>query len=556
MKRTTTLLLAAAMLAACAPARPASTVPAPPPPSPAQPEPARPPEPPVAEAAAPPAAWWLAGTDATGRYGAGVERAYRELLAGRAPRQTVVVAVIDSGVDIEHDDLDGNLWVNDDEVASNGRDDDGNGYIDDVHGWNFIGGSDGRHVDHDTFEVTRLVALCRQHAAGGTASPAPPATECPAIEAAFRERVDKYRQMQMQLQGMNVALTQFVQLLRQQLNGDSLTVTAVQRLRPIRNDVRQAQSAYLQLAGMGYSPEDIAEELEDVNGMLEYGLNPSFDPRSIVGDNYGDPTERVYGNASVTGPDASHGTGVAGIIAAERGNGLGEDGIASAVRIMVLRTVPDGDERDKDVANAIRYAADNGARIINMSFGKSHSPFKQVVDDAVKHATSKGVLLVHAAGNDAADLAREPNFPTPKYLAGGESDTWLEIGASGWKGAGALAAEFTNYGAQQVDVFAPGVDIHTTDVKQDWQRNSGTSFAAPVVTGVAALIMAYHPELSARVVRAIILESATPLREQLVVRPGTPDEQVRFGELSRTGALVNAYDALKLAAQRAGTGGR
>jgi subtilisin family serine protease len=455
-----------------------------------------------------------------GEHGRGRQlRRWRARAAGsRAPKQAVVVAVIDSGW-TSSTTTHGNLWVNEDEVAGNRRDDDGNGYVDDVHGWNFIGGPDGKPVEHDTFEVTRLVALCRQQSNGGTPSYAPSADECPGIELAFRERVDKYRQMQAQLQGMNAALRQFVALLREQLNGDSLTAATVERLRPLRNDVRQAQSAYLQLASMGYTPDDIAEELADVTGMLEYGLNPSFDPRPIVGDNYADPTERVYGNAGVTGPDASHGTWVAGIIGAERGNGLGEDGIAPAVRIMVLRAVPDGDERDKDVANAIRYAADNGAKVINMSFGKSHSPFKRAVDEAVKYATSKGVLLVHAAGNDAADLAQEPSFPTAKYLDGGESENWLEVGASGWKGAAVLAAEFSNYGAQQVDFFAPGVDIHTTDVKQSWQRNSGTSFAAPVVSGVAALIMAYYPELGVHTVKQIILDSATPLREQLVVRP-------------------------------------
>jgi subtilisin family serine protease len=314
----------------------------------------------------------------------------------------------------------------------------------------------------------------------------------------------------------------------------------------MRADVQQARQVYLQLAEAGYSPEDIAEEQKRIEDLLEYSLNPAFDPRAIVGDDYGNPNERIYGNADVTGPDASHGTGVAGIIAAERGNGLGEDGIASAVQIMVLRAVPNGDERDKDVANAIRYAADNGAHIINMSFGKGWSPYKAVVDAAVRHAEQKGVLLVHAAGNDGADLAVEANFPNPVFADGGTAASWLEVGASGWQGAGRLAADFSNYGAQQVDVFAPGVDIRTTDVEEEWQTSSGTSFAAPVVSGVAALLMAYYPQLSAADVKRIIIESATPLREQLVVRPGSKD-QVRFGDLSATGALVNAYEAIRLA---------
>lgn len=540
------------LLGACAPAATSTT---PVPPARAEPVPATRPAEPVATAqpAGPPSAWWLASTDAAGSYGAGVERAYRELLAGKSPRRTVVVAVIDSGVDVGHDDLDANLWVNAKEVAGNRRDDDGNGYVDDVHGWNFIGGPDGRHVDQDTYEVTRLFAQCRQRAEGVKPAYAPAPAECTKIEADFRGRQQENQQMLAQIRVMNTAVQQMVQLLKQELNGEPVTVSRVEALRPFRNDVRAAQQQYLQLARNGITPEMIADEQKRIEDLLEYGLNPAFDPRSVVGDDYLDTKQRVYGNPDVTGPDAGHGTGVAGIIGAERNNGLGEDGIAPAVKLMILRAVPNGDERDKDVANAIRYAADNGANIINMSFGKSYSPFKSAVDEAVKYAVGKGVLLVHAAGNDGANLAEEGNFPTPAYAGGGEAETWIEVGASGWHGAGKLAADFSNYGAQQVDVFAPGVDIHTTDVKEQFQTNSGTSFAAPVVSGVAALIMAYYPELSAKEVRRAIIESATPMREQMVIRPGTENEPVRFGELSRTGALLNAYEALRLAAQLAGS---
>jgi subtilisin family serine protease len=532
---------------ACAPATTAG--PRAPTPAVVRADPAPSPAPVAADEAAPsgaPASWWLAATDATGTWGAGVERAYRELLAGRQPARTVVVAVIDSGVDIEHDDLDDNLWVNEDEKPGNGIDDDGNGYIDDVHGWNFIGGRDGRHVDRDTYEVTRLFAKCRQRAEGGSPGDAPAPAQCTAIEADFEERVRESREQLAQLKNMNMMLTHFTRLLREATGSETLTVAKVRALQPMRADVQQARQVYLQLAEAGYSPEDIAKEQENMEQLVEFSLNPAFDPRPIVGDDYGNPEERVYGNADVTGPDASHGTGVAGIIAAERGNGIGEDGIAPAVQIMVVRAVPNGDERDKDVANAIRYAADNGAHIINMSFGKGWSPEKPVVDAAVRYAAGKGVLLVHASGNDGANLAEESNFPNPVFADGGRADTWIEVGASGWQGAGRLAAEFSNYGAGQVDVFAPGVDIRTTDVAEDWQTNSGTSFAAPVVSGVAALLMSYYPQLSAADVRRIILESATPLREQLVVRPGAK-EQVRFGELSVTGAVVNAYEAVRMA---------
>jgi subtilisin family serine protease len=280
---------------------------------------------------------------------------------------------------------------------------------------------------------------------------------------------------------------------------------------------------------------------------VQYGMNPDFDPRNIVGDNYANPNERGYGNAELEGPDAGHGTHVAGIVAAMR-NGSGVDGVAPAVRIMTLRTVPDGDERDKDVANAIRYAADNGARVINMSFGKSHSPQKSVVDEAVRYAESKNVLLVHAAGNDGADLNQAGNFPNQDYAAGGRASNWIEVGASSWHGE-SLAADFSNYGRGRVDVFAPGVSILSTIPDAGYGRNDGTSMAAPVVTGIAATLMAYFPELTAVQVREIILQSAVR-NESQVPRPGSEGERVSFAELSDTGGVVNLYAAIQLAQQR------
>jgi subtilisin family serine protease len=542
------------------PADPAPTAPADQPAdSPADPAPTAPadqpatsPTDPAAEAGAveeavptsAPAHWWMADTDAVPP-GAGVVRAYRELVAGREPERIVVVGVIDSGVEIGHEDLDENIWVNDDEVPGNGVDDDDNGYADDVHGWNFIGGPDGRHVDKDTYEVTRLYARCT--ARDGSAGDIPGVDSCAEIEDAFQEDRREAEQQLRQIRLMSTAVQRFVGLLENELGTDSLTVEQVRALTPIRMDVRQAQRAYLQLADNGITPRMVEDERQRLEDRLQYGLNPEFDPRDIVGDDYADVTERGYGNPDVTGPRAGHGTGVAGIIAGERGNGIGEDGIAPSVRIMVLRTVPDGDERDKDVANAIRYAADNGAHIINMSFGKGYSPHKDEVDAAVRYAEEKGVLLVHAAGNGAADLSTEPNFPNRSYRSGGEATTWIEVGASGWQGRERLAAAFTNYGPAEVDVFAPGVDIRTTDVDNAFQENSGTSFAAPVVSGLAALIMAYYPELDASDVRRVILEAATAYRETVVARPGGEGDTVRFGELSATGAVVNAYAALRMA---------
>jgi subtilisin family serine protease len=526
-------------------------------PPPQQPPPVQSTTPPPRPAAAPlleaPRDWQLLDESA-GVPGIGAERAYRELLANMQPRRTVVVAVIDGGVDTAHVDLRGNLWKNEKETAGNSRDDDSNGYVDDVYGWNFIGGSDGRNVQYDTFEVTRLHALCTGAPAGQGIEMTPAIRQrCEQIRADFEERRNEAEQTMQQIGMIDAALTQAIRILRRQLVDDSLTVARVTGLNASSPDVQRAKELYLQLAAAGLTPEELEDARKAYDSQLKYGLDPQFNPRGIVGDDYQDEAERLYGNRDVTGPDASHGTHVAGIIGAIRGNDEGIDGVAPAVRLMVIRTVPDGDERDKDVANAIRYAAANGAQIINMSFGKSHSPDKAAVDAAVKYADSLGVLMIHAAGNDAENLAEEENFPTPVYLEGGRAQNWIEVGASSWKSADSLAAPFSNYGREQVDVFAPGVDILSTKVGGGYERNSGTSMAAPVVSGLAALIMAYYPNLSAAEVKRTILESATKRGDVMVVKPGA-EEKVPFGSLSTTGGVVNAYEALRMAARLAAGG--
>jgi subtilisin family serine protease len=525
-------------------------VPVAPTPVPQTPAPAQPAAPPVTDTAVAvesrvPPRWWMMDHDATGVYGASVDKAYRELLQGRKPAKTVVVAIIDSGVDTTHVDLHANLWTNPREIAGNGRDDDKNGYVDDVHGWDFIGGPGGKDIGKDTYEVTRLYAKCM---AGAT----PANTTCAEVKSAFAQKRAEAEQQLAQIKQMNAAVEKIVSVLKHEVAPDTLSAARVQKLKPVRSDVAQAQQMYLQLAANDITPVMISDEVERLQGELDYGLNPSYDPRAIVGDNYDDPMQRNYGNTNVVGPDPSHGTGVAGIIGALRDNGMGVEGIASSVQLMVVRTVPDGDERDKDVANAIRYAVDNGADVINMSFGKAFSPYKGVVDDAVRYADAKGVLMVHAAGNDAENLETAHNFPNRTYLSGGMATNWIEVGASTWRGAEQLAAEYSNFGAKQVDLFAPGSDVKSTAPGNDYQAHSGTSFASPVVAGVAALIMSYYPSLTATDVKRAIMESVTPLKDQMVVKPGA-DTTIRFGDLSSTGGVVNAFNALQRAAQIAAT---
>ncbi|HYH81608.1 MAG TPA: S8 family peptidase [Longimicrobium sp.] len=506
----------------------------------------------------PPQNWWQLDPEKDRVPGIALARAYAELLTGRRPARTVTVAIIDSGVDISHPDLAANLWTNPREVAGNRRDDDNNGYVDDVHGWDFIGGRDGRDVAQDTYESVRIYARLRPRYE--TANPA-------TLSAADRREYDLYQQVKRkldadranasaelaQIKQIEPRMQAMVDVLKRALNGDSVTTERVQALQSTAPDVQQARAVYLRAAAGGLTPEVLAEAKADVENRLQYGLNPAFNPRSIVGDDSTNLNERGYGNAEVVGPDATHGTHVAGIIGAVRGNGVGLDGVAGgAVKLMILRTVPDGDERDKDVANAIRYAADNGAQVINMSFGKAHSPQKEAVDAAVRYAEGKGVLMVHAAGNEGSNLDTSPSFPTRAFLASGGARNWIEVGASA-PAVTDLAAGFSNYSSTGVDVFAPGESIWSTVPGNGYRRLQGTSMAAPVVSGLAALLMAYYPSLTATDVKEIIVQSATKY-PAAVALPGAEGQRRAFTQLSVAGGVVNAYNALRLAAQR--TAGR
>jgi subtilisin family serine protease len=483
--------------------------------------------------------WHLLDFTADHVPGISAERAYRELLAGRQPRDTVIVAIIDSGVEIDHPDLAGVVWTNPREVAGNNRDDDGNGYVDDIHGWDFQGNRDGRDVAHETLEITRLFAACRAQGVTEVAG-----TPCTEIRAEFQERAGEVQGMAGQMQ----QLLSFVTTVERAAGGRELTRETLQGLQTTDPQVMQARTILLRILDAGYTVAQIKEEAEGINARAQYGFNPDYDPRALVGDNPANLNERGYGNNEVEGPDASHGTHVAGIVGAMRNN-VGVSGVAPSVRLMILRAVPDGDERDKDVANAIRYAVDNGAQVVNMSFGKSHSPQKGIVDEAVRYAESKGVLLIHAAGNDGADLNEEGNFPNQEFAGGGRASNWIEVGASGWESQTELAADFSNYGRGKVDVFAPGVSILSTVNNQTYGRLDGTSMAAPVVTGIAATLLAYFPELTTQQVKEIILQSAVRYTDQQVTRPGGED-RVRFGDLSDTGAIVNLYNAVQMAQQR------
>ena len=411
------------------------------------------------------------------------DQAYKMLKKKKS--QPVVVAVIDSGVDIEHEDLQGKIWVNTNEIPGNKIDDDKNGYVDDVHGWNFLGNAAGENQENARLEMTRIYAKLKDKYEGVDGSSLFDASE-----------FYMYNEARSKVEGEIENLAQYKEALENGLFD--------------------------------------AETKKYIEDQLNYNLNIYYDDRSLIGDNPDDFTDTHYGNGDVEGPDALHGTHVSGIIGAIRGNDKGGDGVAENVKIMSVRAVPNGDEQDKDVALAIRYAVNNGAKVINMSFGKSFSIHQREVYEAMAYADSMGVLMVHAAGNDAKDVDVEPNFPTSKYAFQEKPfANLLTIGASTRMEGSERVADFSNFGQQSVDVFAPGLEIYNSVPQSAYMNLQGTSMAAPMVTGAAAMLKSYFPSLSMWEIKTIILQTATVYKDN------------EFPTKSVTGGIVNLKSAVK-----------
>ncbi|NLP57211.1 S8 family peptidase [Lutibacter sp. B1] len=476
--------------------------------------------------------------------GMSLNKAY-QFLEGKKG-ETVIVGVIDSGIDIEHEDLKDVLWTNPKEIAGNGIDDDKNGYVDDIYGWNFLGGNGDPAPEQ--LEITRLVARWMPRFDGKTIEDISEAEK--ADFEKYQEYLEAYKASSsrhfktmesLEIIGDNIAE------IKKYLGKDTFTIEDLEGIETEDEDFKNKVTDILGLYGRGLDEAAYLEFYESQKKNKNYDFN--FDGRAIVGDNPQDITDTKYGNGFVIGSkdEESHGTHVAGIILATRNNGVGLDGVATNAKLMSVRAVPDGDERDKDVALAIKYAVDNGAKVINMSFGKSFSPYRHWVFDAIKYAEKHDVLLVHAAGNDNKDIDVKDNFPNDSEDKITEiADNVLTVGAMSINYDENLPATFSNYGKKNVDVFAPGVQIYSTVPKDEYAKYSGTSMASPETAGVATLIRSYYPQLSASQVKHVIMNSGTKINMEVLV-PGKESEKVNFSELSVTGSVVNAYNALLLA---------
>lgn len=510
--------------------------------------------------------WYQLDPQKDSFYGISLQKTY-DFLKGKTYKP-VIVAVIDSGLDTTHEDLKKVMWLNTKEIPGNGIDDDGNGYIDDVHGWNFLGNKDGTNLKKETNERSRVYYRFKEKFDGKEIDTALLTEDekwqyAEWVKASAQMGISPDEKMQVQMLDIICkSLKKNDQVIRTEMNKDEYTPEELERFEPESQKGKQAKMGYITCLKMLSLEEDqtnkalitdLEEYVQGKKQSIESKTTKPPDYRAeIIKDNYFDINDRFYGNNDIMGPEPMHGTHVSGIIAADRTNNMGVNGIADHVQIMMLRAVPDGDEYDKDVALAIKYAVDNGAKVINMSFGKSFSPEKKWVDEAIKYADSKDVLIVHAAGNESHNVDSVDNFPNADLLTlNTKAQNFISVGASGdtHVAGGKIIADFSNYGKNSVDVFAPGVKIYSTlPGGNQYGFLNGTSMSSPVVTGIAALIRSYYPSLSAKQVKYAIENSAENLTGNTAVNvPGT-ERTVLINELCKTGGFVNADAAIELAA--------
>ncbi len=469
---------------------------------------------------------------------------------------TVIVGVIDSGIDIEHEDLKDVIWVNTGEIAGNNKDDDNNGYVDDINGWNFLGGKAGQSIP-EQLELTRIVKKWMPRFDGKSAEDIAEADKADfQLFTELKSTIDK------KLKTAKNTVEQYTSYKKTIIKANDTIVKLladkemnIDNINAIKFDdqlLEQGKFMIMQIISSGSTVNDASKELDGAIDHFTNQLNSQYKidfKGRLTNDNPDDITDTGYGNGLVMGSKDNeiHGTHVSGIIAAKRNNGIGMNGVAHNVKIMSIRAVPDGDEYDKDIALAIRYAVDNGAKVVNMSFGKGYSPNAKWVYDAIKYAEEKDVLLVHAAGNDNADFDVEANFPNDSKDKITEfADNVITVGAMTRHFDDKLVASFSNYGKNNVDIFAPGLEIYSTFPKNEYESIQGTSMASPEVAGVAALVRSYYPKLTASQVKHIIMDSGIEYHKE-VIKPGTKDEKINFDTLSVSGKILNAYNALQLA---------
>ncbi|MCE2732501.1 MAG: S8 family serine peptidase [Flammeovirgaceae bacterium] len=495
--------------------------------------------------------WWLSDTETDGVAGVGFYKILKNLKPNTFSGK-MIIAVLDTGTDTSHHTINPYLYVNTKEITGNGKDDDNNGYIDDRHGWNFLGGPTGNLI-HDTPEVVReYVRLSKK-------SKNPSNSLSNKEWAYFREvsekyerdkngnkkKLEEYRQAHVQYQQITGTLNTCKRILERELSGKNLSYRGIKELMPKTDSAQFAKAVLMQIMEatdttllIQETQNELKQAEEDLGNLVrDYSIavslyDTTWRPRQIIGDTENNE-EKFYGNADVRDP-TGHGTSVAGIMALLLQK-LNEQGHRVPIKILPVRIVPSaGDERDKDIANGIVYAVNQGAKIINLSFGKYYSPYPEVVQQAILYGTEKDVLFVHAAGNEGINIDSRSHFPLPPKQ--NLETAWIEVGASGPTLNETLAASFSNYGKKTVDLYAPGVDLYCPTLQNKFGYSQGTSLAAPVVSICAALLWSYNTKFKALDVKDKLISNTKKYKTQVYIPK--LKKHVPFNELSKSGGIL------------------
>lgn len=525
--------------------------------------------------------WYNCSFGEDGVYGAEVNKAY-EFLKGKKVKKRPVVALIGTGLDVEHEDLKQAIWVNPGEQAD-GKDRDKNGFIDDINGWNFLGGKNGQVMERLIQEGDREFLRLKDKYADYITSNGEffKIIDGKRVKVSAPENLSEYSyyknvvmpesQLARIYGGWNMAYViaeygqKFKEDLRAKFPGQRITLQEFQTCydpNAPQDTLSDVTFTLIATAFQLYKTDDldfvyktfvetgVARGKESYEEALKaYGYDGRKD---IVGDDYLNINDNKYGNNVLLTSDAGLGTMQGGIIGGKRGNGLGNDGIMDEAEIMALRvTASGGEPYIKDMVLAIRYAADHGVDIIVLPQQNTLYPDgqKEWMIEALRYAESKGILVIVPAWELSQDLAKQTFYPNRRMTGDKELTNLMVISSSDKEGNPSLNA---NYGAKELDLFAPGINIYSAYTGDTYQIGSGVGLASASVAGVAALIKAYYPHLTGSQIRDILLESVTS-RKGVEVEKGIEvdgkqtQDLFLFDDLCLSGGILNAYQAIMAA---------
>jgi subtilisin family serine protease len=503
--------------------------------------------------------WHWKDLEKDGVHGVSLFKAQQLLTDLKLKPMPIIIAILDGGIDTAHLQIKPLLWNNPKEIPGNALDDDQNGYIDDVHGWNFLGNAAGQNINKASDEKSRIYHRYKnefkQDKIDSVSWDAKKKQDFYSWQQAAAEIVfseDDAANLSFIKMARNAVVKMGLILIREIVD-TNFTTEQLEAYQPIGKLTADTKISYLRtMQALGIDRmsghHSIVEDLNDyIAGKDQSAVSIDTPPedlrKKITQDQYENFNDQYYGNNNITGPNAKHGTHVAGLAAGIVDTNFTKSNFSNPIQIMGVRVVPDGDEYDKDVALGIRYAVNNGAKVINMSFGKSFSPEQAWVDSAIRYAASKDVLIIHSAGNESYDLNNKSVYPSPySNVFKDKASNMITVGASSDPViAESILTDFSNYGNKIVDVLSPGNKIFSSLPNQAFGFLNGTSMSAPILSHIAALVRAYFPKLSATEVKAILLQSNWKPNDSNALFPiPQTDQSIKLTDISAEGGIINA----------------